>query len=388
MRSEKKIAYLGKIQLSDTDLSYLNAAQKLSDITYIMEVNPRFTKGPAFCIDKIYPHSGIFKAVDIYPEFLKYADFVDMDKFYVVNTSGRLWLLKAFWTNFLLLIFLIRQGFSKIHLAWSPNIYELSLYFLRSKMVLTVHDPFPHTGLDTKIVRFRRKLAFSLIPQFVILNKAQRQQFLDFYKLDGKRVIDSQLSAYTFLHVEDVNAKSPHPSPSESFILFSGKISKYKGLDYLLPAMKRVHDKHPNVKLVVAGKGDFHFDTSEYQKLNYIEFRHYFVSQEELIDLIRNSMFIVCPYTDATQSGVVMSAFAFDKPAIVTNVGGLPEMVDNGRYGLIVDKKSVDDLADGINRLLDDNGLLNSLVTNISNDYSRGKYSWMEISQDLKKAIY
>ena len=41
-----KIAYIGKIQLSDADLSYLNSAQKLSDITYIMEVTPRFMKGP------------------------------------------------------------------------------------------------------------------------------------------------------------------------------------------------------------------------------------------------------------------------------------------------------------------------------------------------------
>ena len=59
-----KIAYIGKIQLSDADLSYLNSAQKLSDITYIMEVTPRFMKGPAYNIDKIYPHSGVFKATE------------------------------------------------------------------------------------------------------------------------------------------------------------------------------------------------------------------------------------------------------------------------------------------------------------------------------------
>ena len=60
-----KIAYLGKIQLSDTDLPYLHEAQQLADITYILEVNPRFLTGPAFNIQEIYPKSGLFKATDI-----------------------------------------------------------------------------------------------------------------------------------------------------------------------------------------------------------------------------------------------------------------------------------------------------------------------------------
>ena len=71
-----KIAYLGKIQLSDVDLSYLHEAQKLSDVTLIMEVTPRFMRGPAFNIATMYPKSGVFKAVEAYPEFQKYADFI------------------------------------------------------------------------------------------------------------------------------------------------------------------------------------------------------------------------------------------------------------------------------------------------------------------------
>lgn len=383
-----KIAYLGKMQLSDTDLSYLNAAQKISDITYIMEVNPRFAKGPAYNIDKIYPHSGLFKAIDIYPEFAKYAGFIDIDKFYVVNTTGRFWLLKAFWTNLMLLLFLIKNGFGKIHLAWPPNVYEFILYLSRRRMILTVHDPFPHSGLDTRIVRLRRKLAFTLIPKFVILNKAQRQQFIEYYNIDGQKVIDSRLSAFTFMHVKDNVDNLQNPSQKGDFILFSGKISRYKGLDYLLPAMEQVHATFPDVKLVVAGKGDFHFDISRYKELDYIEFRNYFIAEEELVDLIKKSKFVVCPYTDATQSGVVMSAFAFNKPVVVTNVGGLPEMVGNGKYGLIVSNKNVGALVDGINKMLSNTKMLEQISANISSDYSCGMYSWIEIAKQLKEAIY
>ena len=229
-----KIAYIGKIQLSDADLSYLNSAQKLSDITYIMEVTPRFMKGPAYNIGKIYPHSGVFKATEAYPEFEKYSRIIDVDKFYVVNTCGKFWQLKAFWTNFLLLLFLIRNKFDVIHLTWPANVYEFIIYMLKRKIILTVHDPFPHTGLDTRIVRLRRKVAFRCVPHFIILNKAQREKFLSFYHLPSSAVIDSRLSCYTYLNMVEQDMTTV---PEQKYILFAGKISKYKGVEYLLEAM-------------------------------------------------------------------------------------------------------------------------------------------------------
>ena len=252
-----KIAYIGKIQLSDADLSYLNSAQKLSDITYIMEVTPRFMKGPACNISKIYPHSGVFKATEAYPEFEKYSRIIDVDKFYVVNTCGKFWQLKAFWTNFLLLLFLIKNKFDVIHLTWPANVYEFIIYMLKRKIILTVHDPFPHTGLDTHIVRLRRKVAFRCVPHFIILNKAQREKFLSFYHLPSSAVIDSRLSCYTYLNMVEQDMTTV---PEQKYILFAGKISKYKGVEYLLEAMKKVHDTFPDIKLVVAGGGKYHFD--------------------------------------------------------------------------------------------------------------------------------
>lgn len=229
----KKIAYIGKIQMSDVDLSFLHELQTISDVTYFMEVTPRFMQGPAFNIDKIYPHSGVFKAIDAYPEFRKFAEFIDLNKFYVVNTYGKFWQLKAFWTNLVMLFFLIRNKFAVIHWVWPPNIYEFSCYFLRRRMVLTVHDPFPHSGLDTFIVKLRRKVAFRLIPHLIILNEAQRQAFLNYYKIAPERIIVSRLSSYTYLRTVKTEE---HCLPKNKFALFFGKISQYKGLDYLLPA--------------------------------------------------------------------------------------------------------------------------------------------------------
>ena len=379
-----KIAYIGKIQLSDADLSYLNSAQKLSDITYIMEVTPRFMKGPAYNIGKIYPHSGGFKATEAYPEFEKYSRIIDVDKFYVVNTCGKFWQLKAFWTNFLLLLFLIRNKFDVIHLTWPANVYEFIIYMLKRKIILTVHDPFPHTGLDTRIVRLRRKVAFRCVPHFIILNKAQREKFLSFYHLPSSAVIDSRLSCYTYLNMVEQDMTTV---PEQKYILFAGKISKYKGVEYLLEAMKKVHDTFPDIKLVVAGGGKYHFDISEYAALPYIDIRNRFIPDEELVALMNKTQFMVCPYTDATQSGVIMSSFTFGTPVIATRVGGLPEMLGNGKYGMLVKEKDTDALYLGICSLLSDEEQLADYRKEIAKDYtSDGYLSWKTIAEELRES--
>lgn len=378
-----KIAYIGKIQLSDVDLSYLHEAQKLADVTYIMEVTPRFMKGPAYNLQQVYGKSGVFKATEVYPEFEKYGKLIDLDKFYVVNTCGRLWQLKAIWTNLLLLWFLVRNSFEVIHLTWPPNLYEMSIYFLSRKLLLTVHDPFPHSGLDTFIVRLRRKMAFFFVKRFVILNKTQRQEFLDYYHLQPQQVFDSRLSSYDYLHI--VEPDFSHVPSKSSYILFAGKISPYKGVDYLLPAITRVHQTCPDVKLIVAGGGKYHFDIEPYMRLDYIDIRNRFIPDEELVALIKNAAFMVCPYTDATQSGVIMSAYVFHTPVIATRVGALPEMVDDGRTGILIKNKDVDAIAEAVTKLWDDKSLQSRMADNIADLYAGGANSWHSIAESLLK---
>ena len=379
----KKIAYLGHIQMSDIDFSYIHEAQKMADITYYFEVSPRYMNGPAFSVAEIYPKTGIYKACDIYQEISRYEGYIDTQKIYVINSPGRLWVIKSLWLHLLLLFNFVRNKIDVIHLVWPLNLYQIILYVLKKKMILTVHDPFPHSYQDTRIVRYRRKLAFSFIHHLIILNKKQRDNFINYYHLENKHIIDSNLSSYKILQTIDVS--NNYDSNKNDYILAFGKISRYKGFDYLLPAMKKVHETHPNCKLIIAGKGDFHFDISEYTCLDYIDIRNRFIPDDEMVSLVKNALFMVCPYTDATQSGVIMSSYAFYRPVVATNVGGLPEMVIDGKYGLIVKEKDVDALANAINKLLDNRSLLNTFSKNIESDYSFGERSWHETA---KKLVY
>lgn len=249
-------------------------------------------------------------------------------------------------------------------------------------MILTVHDPFPHSGLDTKIVRLRRKIAFKFIRNFIILNKAQYEKFISFYELNNSKVTISRLSCY-----HNFNMVKPDMSsvPSGKYILFAGKISRYKGVEYLLQAMTEVHKQYPNVKLVVAGGGKYHFNLSPYKQLDYIDIRNRFVPDEELVALIRNTEFMICPYTDATQSGVIMSAFTFATPVIATRVGGLPDMLGNGRFGKLIGEKDTNALTEAIIDLLEKPDVLQSYKENINKAYSGdGELSWYTIAKQLK----
>ena len=198
------------------------------------------------------------------------------------------------------------------------------------------------------------------------------------YLFDGAKImllIELSKSISNYLQTQGF-ADAPN------YLLFFGRISPYKGVEYLLQAMEIVHRTHSNVKVIVAGSGKMYFDSTKYENLDYVEIRNRFIELDELADLIRGALFTVCPYTDATQSGVVYSSFALNTPVIATKVGGLPEMIDNGETGIIIPPKSVDDLASTIQNCLSSPECLNRMSKKIAESAKSGIGSWEVIAKE------
>ena len=105
----------------------------------------------------------------------------------------------------------------------------------------------------------------------------------------------------------------------------------------------------------------------------------------ELGELLSSATVVVCPYTDATQSGVVMSAFTYLVPVVATNVGGLPEMIDNNITGLLVPPKDSKALAICLIELLKSDDKLNNFRKNIYEYCNNGKFSWKNIALQYLK---
>jgi D-inositol-3-phosphate glycosyltransferase len=130
--------------------------------------------------------------------------------------------------------------------------------------------------------------------------------------------------------------------PDIPYILFFGLIRDYKGLDILLRAMVQPDVKELGVKLIVAG--EFYSDPTQY--LHMIEVLNIqdrvllhegFIPDDKVAHYFNCSDLVVQPYKSATQSGVTQIAYHFHKPMIVTNVGGLPEMVPHGVAGYVTE---------------------------------------------------
>ena len=113
-----------------------------------------------------------------------------------------------------------------------------------------------------------------------------------------------------------------------------------------------------------------------------------FVESEELHALLDWCDIVVCPYTDATQSGVIMSAFALCKPVLATNVGGLPEMLGNGKYGYIVPAKDSNAICGALRHISRHPEELSTLSTHIREDYfNHGVKSWENATDVISEAI-
>ena len=129
--------------------------------------------------------------------------------------------------------------------------------------------------------------------------------------------------------------------PADRYILFFGFIRAYKGLDLLIRAMAEPAVKSLGVKLLVAG--EFYEDEKPYFDLIHtldisdsIILHSHFISNDEVRYYFSAASLVVQPYRSATQSGVTQVAYQFDKPMVVTNVGGLAEIVPDGKCGYVV----------------------------------------------------
>lgn len=149
--------------------------------------------------------------------------------------------------------------------------------------------------------------------------------------------------------------------PAISYLLFFGFIRDYKGLDLLLEAMADPRMQDRPIRLIVAGE---YYSKREYYEalIARLGIRNKLVLCTDFIPLSEVKYYfaaadiVVQPYRSATQSGISQMAYHFDKPMIVTRVGGLPEIIDDGKEGYLVDVRP-EAIADAIVHFYDNNRL-------------------------------
>ena len=173
---------------------------------------------------------------------------------------------------------------------------------------------------------------------------------------------------------------------SKKYLLFFGLIRDYKGLDIVLKAMATELLRNSDIQLIVAG--EYYSNREEYEQLirelaikDKVELHTRFIPDDEVYLYFCAADMVVQPYKHATQSGVTQICYHFNKPMLVTNVGGLPEIVPDNKVGFVVapDEQSV---ANAILRFYNEEKE-QEFVQNIQEE--KKKYSWKVMAEKVKQ---
>ena len=175
-----------------------------------------------------------------------------------------------------------------------------------------------------------------------------------------------------------------HLAPQNQYMLFFGLVRAYKGLDLLLDAFGKVKDQLPNLQLIIAG--EFYEEEDKYRAqiannglTDRVIIKNEFIADADLRKYFGAADLIVQPYKSATQSGVTQVAFHFEKPMLVTNVGGLGEIVHDHKMGYAVEPN-----AEAIAQ-----ALIDYYTHNRQADYTtylikeKDKYSWSRLAESF-----
>lgn len=176
--------------------------------------------------------------------------------------------------------------------------------------------------------------------------------------------------------------------PNYRYCLFFGLVRAYKGLDLLIDAFADERLRKHDVKLIVAG--EFYDDEKPYleqiKKNNLEDFiiiENQYISDDNVKYYFNVADIVVQPYKSATQSGVTQIAYHFEKPMLVTNVGGLGEIIPDGKVGYVVEPKP-SSIADALVDFFE-NGRFDAFVEGVRDE--KQTYQWSNMTAAIKKLL-
>jgi glycosyltransferase involved in cell wall biosynthesis len=243
-----------------------------------------------------------------------------------------------------------------VHLQWlaRPSVDERWVRGLarRRRTVLTAHDVVPRRpGQDDAWLRILHTV------DRVVVHSSRAVQQLTELGVPAERL--ARIAHPIF----EAPAGAVLDPPSGGTLLFFGLLRAYKGLDVLLEAMPAVLEQVPDARLVVAGDpvdpvAPLREQASRLGLDRHVEWRLRYLSDDEIASLLGASAAVVLPYRQLDSSGALATAIGYGRPAVVTDVGSLGDVVGEHGAGLVVPPGDPGALAEACVRLLDDPALL------------------------------
>ena len=281
--------------------------------------------------------------------------------------------------------FMIRDIVKKIH-THNPELLHIQAHghtwffaafpFLKKYPIInTVHDPKPHLGEEQIWRKILINFGIKNSDSFIVHGDKLKSQMMQYYNISSDRI-----NVIPHGHYEVYRDYSREVIEEEGSILFFGRLWKYKGLEYLIKAEPIISKEISNFKIVLAFHGESFDRYKKFIKnIDRFEIHGRYIPNDEFPDFFGKASVVVLPYIEASQSGIVAVSFAFGKPVVVTDVGALPEVVENGKRGFVVPPKDEVALAQAIVKILKNKKLKEKMGKN-AYDFSVNDLSWEKIA--------
>ncbi len=277
---------------------------------------------------------------------------------------------------------------------FAPSFFVVSFIvkmFSKTKVLFICDNVMPHEKRPGD--KLLTKLVFSVVDYFIVQSKTVEKDLKTFnkknkpYKLSSHPLYNVFGEKLDKIEAKEFLQKEYNLSFNDAkIILFFGYIRKYKGLMFLLDAMPDIIRKQ-NVKLIVAGEY-YENETPYRDKIkelnldNNIIVISSFIPENQVRYFFSACDCLVLPYVNATQSGIVPLAYFYDKPVIVTDVGGLSEVVIDSKTGFVVKPSNSNEIYEAVNMFYSEN-LEEKFSDNVKEE--KKKYLWESFVNDIIK---
>lgn len=247
--------------------------------------------------------------------------------------------------------------------------------------VQTIHDVILHEGENNMKYKLYRCLGYYKSWKYVILSETFKNTLLK------HGIAESQIIVIPHAVFKGYcNKQRIYDYTQYNRFLFFGRILKYKGIEILIEAMEQLASELPFAELIIAGEGDIMPYKTVLESLHNINLHIGWIADCDVWRFFDTIDFVVVPYIQASQSGVIALSYAFGKPVIASRIGGLPEQVEENKTGILIEPGNIEELKKAIIRLLTNHQELENLKRNCYN-YSE-KNSWMDSAQLLIDGIH
>jgi glycosyltransferase involved in cell wall biosynthesis len=368
---KRRVLYYVHTYFLDSCLETLQSIKDHVDIDVMIEVSPDSRKSTVFELSSTEQYNRLEKLENILsPEtwnlFKPYFDKISSVEVLCFNGKGMLGTDSIMGGIFLGRLIRSRK-YDVVHFDTASGRAISSLFFLRKKqMALTIHDPVPHVGEESVLLDLVRFFYKHMATSISFYSSYSTGLYKKYNKHVNTKLNQLRLQPYSF-----IAQFKQTPIANRRFILFFGQLSYYKGIDLLLEAIPKVLNVYPHEHFVIAGKSHgFIVDKKLLDQYPYhVTFFDDYLSVEQLSHLIYASKFVVCPYREATQSGVLMTAFAMGKTVMATNIGAFREYISDGINGMLTHPEP-HSIANGIMTMVDSDRYLD-MEKNIASGYSK-----------------